>query len=144
MTLTLAQRIERLVVRVAELESWKIRATHSVGAITFDGAPITVGAPWPRKDGTVHFALSGEVPPGWPLEETRLSLDLGGESLIVIASGDGAPVPYGLDPYHQAFPLEARRFSVTTETVARLPFGEPVREPRRQPRRAPPHGARRR
>lgn len=129
MSLTLAQRHERLVVRLAELEFWKVRETAAVATIACDGAAIAVGAPWPRRDGLVRFALTGEVPAAWPLADTRLSLDLGGESLIAIACGDGAPVPYGLDPYHQSFPLTARRFSVTTETVARLPFGEPVRQP---------------
>lgn len=121
MSLTLAQRLERITVRVAELESWKVRETAPVGAITFDGAPITVGAAWPKKDGIVHFALTGTVPAAWPLEDTRLSLDLGGESLIAIACDGGAAVPYGLDPYHQSFALTGRSFTVTTETVARLP-----------------------
>ena len=57
MSLTLAQRHERLVVRLAELEFWKVRET----------AAVAVGAPWPRRDGLVRFALTGEVPAAWPL-----------------------------------------------------------------------------
>jgi len=129
MPLTLTQRLERINVRVAELESWKVRETAPVASITFDGAPIAIGDAWPKKDGMVHFALAGKVPAAWPLEDTRLSLDLGGESLIAIASDGGAPIPYGLDPYHQSFVLKGRTFTVTTDTVARLPFGEPVRTP---------------
>ena len=120
MSLTLAQRLDRLKVRIAELESWKVRATAPLAAIAFDGAPIEVGAPWPRKDGSVHFTLEGLVPADWPLAETWLSLDLGGESLIAIVCDGGDPVSYGLDPYHQSFPLSGRSFKVATETVARL------------------------
>lgn len=130
MLLTHAQRLERLAVRVAELEFWKVRETAPLAAIAFDGAAIAVGAPWPREDGLVRFSLSGTVPSAWPLDDTRLALDLGGESLISIAGEDGAPVSYGLDPYHQSFPLPSRRFTVSTETVARLPLGEPARAPR--------------
>ena len=77
MSLTLAQRHERLVVRLAELEFWKVRETAAVATIACDGAAIAVGAPWPRRDGLVRFALTGEVPAAWPLADTRLSLDLG-------------------------------------------------------------------
>jgi hypothetical protein len=60
MSLTLAQRLDRLKVRVAELESWKVRETLPLSTIAFDGTPIEVGAPWPRKDGLVHFSLEGQ------------------------------------------------------------------------------------
>ena len=56
MPLTLAQRIDRLDVRVAELESWKVRERRPL-ALAFDGAPIAVGAPWPRADGVVRFVV---------------------------------------------------------------------------------------
>ncbi|WP_026784942.1 alpha-mannosidase [Pleomorphomonas koreensis] len=129
MPLTLAQRIDRLDVRVAELESWKVRERRPLAALAFDGTPIAVGDPWPRADGVVRFSLEGRLPEDWPIENSRLSLDLGGESLITIACDGGEPVPYGLDPYHQSFPLTGRAVRVETETVARLPFGEPVRRP---------------
>lgn len=128
MSLTLAQRQDRLSVRIAELAHWRDRETVPVDGWTFDGAPIAIGAPWPHKEGVVRFAATASVPPHWPLAETRLCLDLGGESLITIAA-DGTSRSFGLDPYHQEFPVPARRFAVTTETVARLPFGEPVRAP---------------
>lgn len=129
MTLTLSQRHERLAVRVAELEFWKMRETAPLDALAFDGTPIAVGAAWPRKDGVVRFALAGRVPAHWPLGDSHLALDLGGESLIAITGEGEAPVEFGLDPYHQSFPLTARAFTVTTETVARLPFGVPARDP---------------
>jgi len=123
------QRLDRLKVRVAELAHWRARETVAVGGWTFDGAPITVGQGWPKRDGVVHLKASAEVPAHWPLEETRLSVNVGGESLLAISSG-GRTVRYGLDPYHEEFPLHGRSVALETDSVARLPFGEPVREPR--------------
>ena len=71
-----------------------------------------------------------EVPADWPLEEARLDVDLGGEGLLRIAYADGGGEAFGLDPNHQRFPLKARRFAVSAECVARLPFGVPNRDAR--------------
>ena len=128
MPLTLAQRLDRVKVRSAELLHWRARETVAVGGWTFDGTPISVGAPWPRRDGAFAFAAQAEVPAHWPVDEARLSLDVGGESLLSLSYEDET-VRFGLDPYHQEFPLRARRVSILTESVARLPFGEPVRDP---------------
>ena len=70
------------------------------------------------------------VPEDWPLEASRLDVDLGGEGLLRIDYADGASAAFGLDPNHQQFPLEARRFSVHAECVARLPFGVPNHDAR--------------
>ncbi|OLP57753.1 alpha-mannosidase [Xaviernesmea oryzae] len=129
MTLTNAQRLERLQVRMAELEFWRARKTAVVDGWTFNGAPLAIGADWPQKDGVQHFSGEVTVPEGWPLDEVRLFLHLGGESLITITAEDGAAKSYGLDPYHREFTPPSRRFKVTSDTVARLPFGEPVRKP---------------
>ncbi|SIQ86603.1 alpha-mannosidase [Rhizobium sp. RU35A] len=129
MTLTSAQRLERLQVRTAELQFWRARATRPLEGWQFDGSPIALREAWPHRNGTVHFTVSGEVPADWPLEDVRLYLDLGGESLISITGADGQAKSYGLDPYHREFHLPSHGFSIVTETVARLPFGQPVRKP---------------
>jgi hypothetical protein len=48
------------------------------------------------------------VPEDWPLDETRLILDLGGESLVTLDDGEGKLVRFGLDPNHREFPLKTR------------------------------------
>ncbi|WP_413989572.1 alpha-mannosidase [Labrys okinawensis] len=130
MALTLSQRLNRLKVRLAELAFWRERERRPIDNWTFEGEPIARGAFWPRRDGVVHLAASAEVPEDWPLAETRLSLNVGGESLLSLTYADGEVVRFGLDPYHEEFPLRAGPFTIATDSVARLPFGEPVREPR--------------
>ncbi|CCM78668.1 alpha-mannosidase [Rhizobium mesoamericanum] len=130
MTLTLPQRLERIRVRSAELEYWRSRETVQIDSWTFDGEPIAIGAPWSRSDGTVHFAATAKVPDRWPLEDARLLLDLGGESLITVTDEAGNERRLGLDPYHREFLLPSRKVKIASETVARLPFGEPVRGPK--------------
>ncbi|MBB4008464.1 alpha-mannosidase [Allorhizobium taibaishanense] len=130
MTLTNAQRLERLKVRTLELEFWRARKTIAVDGWRFNDAPIALGADWPEKTGTQHFAADIAVPDGWPLDTVRLCLDLGGESLIRIEAADGTAKSFGLDPNHREFPVPSRQFRLTSDTVARLPFGEPVRHPK--------------
>jgi alpha-mannosidase len=129
MSLTVAQRLDRLNVRLAELQFWRARETVPVADWSLDGAPLQVGAFWPDRDGTKRLAATAAVPAHWPLEEARLGLDVGGESLLSLTA-DGRTLRYGVDPYHQEFPLHGRQLGIETETVARLPFGEPVPEPR--------------
>ena len=69
------------------------------------------------------------APSDWPTERTRLRLDVGGESLVTLAYDDGRRESFGLDPYHDEFPLLGRAFAVEIESVARAPFGQPVRAP---------------
>ncbi len=130
MPLPPSQRLQRLKVRLSELTWWRERETVALDAWTFEGEPIAMGAGWPHKDGVVHFAAEARVPADWPIDDTRLILDLGGESLITLTYPDGGTVSFGLDPYHREFPLAAREVSILSDSVARLPFGQPVREPR--------------
>jgi alpha-mannosidase len=130
MGLTLAQRLDRLKVRLDELYWWRERETVPVEDWTFEGAPITVGGFWPKRDGVVTLVAQGRAPERWPLAETRLCLDLGGEALVTLSSEGGETVRLGCDPYHQEFLVRRHAFSIHAEAVARRPFGEPVREPR--------------
>lgn len=130
MPLTTAQRLHRLRVRAAELPLWRVRARAPIAGWRCDGEPIASGAPWPRIEGLARLAAEAEAPADWPLEATRLSLNVGGESLLSLAYGDSVTERFGLDPNHEEFPLRARAVSISTESVARLPFGQPVRAPK--------------
>ncbi|PKA42707.1 alpha-mannosidase [Rhizobium sullae] len=130
MTLTLIQRLDRIRVRIAELEYWRSRQTMQIDAWTFEGEPIAIGDAWPRKDGPVHFSGATTLPGHWPLDDARLVLDLGGEGLITVTDETGNETRLGLDPYHREFLVPSRSIRISSETVARLPFGEPVRHPR--------------
>lgn len=130
MSLTIAQRLDRLKVRTAELAHWRDRQSLTIDGWTFDGEPIAHHQDWPHRKGTVHFAVSATAPADWPLEQIRLQLDLGGESLVTLRYPGGQTEMVGLDPYHQEFPIKESGFSITTESVARFPFGEPNRAPR--------------
>jgi len=129
MSLSLAQRLDRLKARIPELSMWRERETLPIGNWTFNGKPIEVGAPWPHRDAPVAFRTEVEVSAHWKLEDVRLRLDVGGESLLSLTYPDGEVIRFGLDPYHQEFPVRQRRFVIETESVPRLPFGEPVRDP---------------
>jgi alpha-mannosidase len=131
MTLTDEQRIDRLRKRLTELELWTVRSTVPLDDWTFNGKPLSLGSPWPTRDGVAVIA-HGEVnvPADWPLDPARLDIDLGGEGLVTIAYPGGDSEGFGLDPNHQRFPLKAGRFSVTADCVARLPFGVPNRDAR--------------
>jgi alpha-mannosidase len=146
MSLTLQQRLARIDVRVEELGFWRERETVAVDGWQFNGAPIAIGGFWPIKDGAVAFDATAALPEHWKLEDTRLLIDVGGESLITLTpESKGEEKRFGLDPYHQEFPVPGRRFKIHVDAVARLPFGEPVREPRltRRPSRLDrPAGAR--
>jgi alpha-mannosidase len=131
MTLTDQQRTKRLRKRVTELELWRVRSTVALDGWTFNGEPLAHGAPWPTRDGVAVLAHGDvEVPADWPIEASRLDIDLGGEGLVRIAYASGDDEAFGLDPNHQRFPLKERQFSVRAECVARLPFGVPNRDAR--------------
>jgi alpha-mannosidase len=130
MHLTIAQRLDRLKVRTAEISHWRERATVAIDTWTFEGREIGVGQAWPHRKGVVHFAAKARVPAAWPLEETRLQLDLGGESLVTLTFEGNRSETFGLDPYHQEFPLSGREIAIATDSVARFPFGEPNRDPK--------------
>ena len=128
MALSPQQRLDRLKVRTAELAHWRARETRRVEGWSFEGEPIAMGGAWPHRDGVVHFKAQATVPAHWPLAEARLSLNVGGESLLALRA-DGETIRYGLDPNHEEFPLHGQQVSIETDSVARLPFGEPVRQP---------------
>jgi alpha-mannosidase len=130
MGLTLAQRLDRVGVRLGELYWWREREAVPVEGWSFDGSPLPVGGFWPRSDGPVALAAQGRVPEHWPIAESRLILDLGGEGLVSLSYEGGETIRFGCDPYHREFPVRRHAFSINAEAVARLPFGEPVREPR--------------
>lgn len=131
MTLSIEQRLQRLEVRLGELGRWRIRATAPLDAWRFDDEPIGLGDRWPDGDG-LHVLSHPEleVPSSWPLEETLLELDVGGESLLRIDYPDDSDELFGADVNHMRFPLRQRRFSVRVDAAARFPFGTPNREPR--------------
>lgn len=129
MSLTSAQRLDRLKTRLAELPMWRERAAVPVNNWRFEGQPLALGAAWPHRNGPVAFTASAEVPADWPLEHTILRLDVGGESMLSLTYPGGKTVRFGLDPYHREFPVEGRAVSIETQSVPRLPFGEPVRHP---------------
>lgn len=128
MPLTSEQRLDRLNVRIDELTYWRARETVPVTGWSFNDAPIEMGGAWPTREGVVHFAARASVPGHWPLEEARLSLNVGGESLLSLTA-DGKTIRYGLDPNHEEFVLHGRDLAIATDSVPRLPFGEPVRQP---------------
>jgi len=129
MLLTAAQRHKRLLERLSELAWWRERESLQIGEWSVDGEAIAIGDAWPKTDGILRFAARAQAPEHWPLDETRLILNLGGESLVTLHYGDGERASFGLDPYHREFPLRDRRFGIGAEAVARLPFGQPVRKP---------------
>ena len=127
--LTREQRIDRLCERVGELALWLDRAWLDLQGWEFEGAPIELGAPWPRRDGVLRIELrAARVPQAWPLHETWLEVAPGGEGLLRVDYG-GRSQAFGLDPWHRRFPLRAPDFRLFVEAVARLPFGRPNPQP---------------
>ncbi len=130
MALTIGQRLDRLEERNDELRFWRAREGVAVTGWTLDGNPIEVGAGWPDRHGPHEFAASAEVPEHWPLEETRLHLDLGGESLVTLSYPNRDSVSFGVDPFHRELPVRHRQLSIASTSTARELFGQPVRAPR--------------
>jgi alpha-mannosidase len=129
MVRTLRQRLERMVIRLDELKFWREREAVAIEGWSFDGAPLALGAAWPAKDGVHQLSSMAKVPEHWVLAESRLYLDLGGEGLVTVKFNGGEEVGFGNDPYHREFPLRGHELSIAAESVARLPFGQPVRSP---------------
>ena len=130
MALNTQQRLDRLKARLDELKYWRAREGVTVDGWSIDGQPIAIGGAWPDRKGVHKFATTAEVPDHWPLEETRLLLDLGGESLVTLSYPNHDSVSFGVDPYHREFPLRHRQVAISAEATAREPFGVPVRGPR--------------
>jgi alpha-mannosidase len=124
--LSIEQRREALAARTGELRVWLVRDWVELGDWRFDGEPLALGSPWPSRDGVrrvSHPEIS--LPEGWPADETRLELDLGGEGLLTLGR-----TALGLDQEHRDFRVDAEPFAVEVEIVARLAFGEPHPDPR--------------
>jgi alpha-mannosidase len=130
MAMSVQQRLDRLKVRLEELRYWRAREGVPVEGWMLDGAPIAIGGAWPDRKGVHKFAATAEVPEHWPLEDTRLVLDLGGESLVTLSYPNRDSVSFGVDPYHREFPVRHRQIAISAESTAREPFGVPVRVPR--------------
>lgn len=129
--LSSADRIERLRRRVDAAAAWIVAAERPVGDWTFDGLPIAMGDVWPDLEGEHRFHCPAfEVPADWDLDATRLELDMGGESLLVIRFASGSLFQAGLDPFHQSFPLAERRGALDAHSVARGLLGQPSPDPR--------------
>ena len=129
--LPFALRLARVRRRIDEIAAWRVRARAPIGGWAFDGAPIAVGSAWPATDGVRRLTAERfEVPGGWPLAETRLALDVGGESLLTIAHDSGRRLSLGLDLNHTEFVLDEPGGALEVEAVAKGPFGQAVREPR--------------
>lgn len=130
MAMTVQQRLDRLKVRLDELKYWRAREGVTITGWTLDGQPIAIGGAWPDRKGVHKFTATAEVPEHWPLEETRLVLDLGGESLVTLNYPNRDSVSFGVDPYHREFPVRHRQIAISAESTAREPFGVPVRAPK--------------
>lgn len=130
MALSLEQRLRRLNVRLDELRYWQAREGRSIEAWSIDGRPAKLGDGWPSREGVHTLSASAEVPEHWPLEETALYLDLGGEGLVTLSYPNREKVSFGLDPNHREFPLARRQVAIAVEATARDPFGVPNRAPR--------------
>ncbi|MEO8759017.1 MAG: glycoside hydrolase family 38 C-terminal domain-containing protein [Devosia sp.] len=129
MALSVQQRLDRLKVRTEELKYWHVREGVTISGWSLDGAPIAIGGAWPNREGVHKFAATAEVPTHWPLDEVRLVLDLGGESLVTLSYPNRDSVSFGVDPYHREFPLKHRQVAISADSTAREPFGVPVRSP---------------
>lgn len=128
---TIKHRLAWLRVRVQELDFWQKRDFLQLDGWLIDGHPITHGEEWPSRSG-VHLVSRGscEIPTEWPLEDSYLELDVGGEGLVTLQFMGGTSESFGLDEHHRRFPLRGREFDVHAEVVARSAFGSPNRHPR--------------
>src|SRR4051794_33189079 len=118
MALSIPQRLDRLKVRNEELKYWRAREGLTVTGWTVDGLPIDIGGGWPNREGVHKFAATAEVPAHWPLEETRLLLDLGGESLVTLSYPNRDSVSFGVAPYHRELPVRHRQIAISAESTA--------------------------
>lgn len=129
MALLASQRLERLQVWIDEIGCWRERETTTISDWTADGTRLSIGDAWPHSSGLLTFETNVRIPNHWPLDQTWIYLDLGGESLLHFKAKTSHET-WGLDPVHRTFRAPAHQFAITAEAIARLPFGEPVHDPR--------------
>lgn len=124
-------RLIRIRRREGELAVWQTADTRPLGGWTVDGETLAAGKSWQRHGG-VHTLAGGrfDVPGDWKLDDVRLELDLGGESLLHIAYDSGERFCAGLDENHGSFALAEHGGELTTETVARATLGVAVPNPK--------------
>ena len=128
MPLRIDQRLERLRARRRELAFWRISELRDVEGWRREGAPIALGAAWPSKDGAVHS------PPRRGARRLAARGDALGARRRRREPADARlrqrpRKTFGLDPYHEEFPLAGRRFASPSKRRP-PPFGQPVRDPR--------------
>jgi alpha-mannosidase len=129
--LTIRQRLDRLRVLLQELSCWRLRTSVELTSWSCDGQPIGRGELWPSRQRIARMAHpTAEVPADWPLEHTRLRLDLGDETLLKVLYPGGAWESFGNDGNHKEMRLRERAFSLEAVSVARHEFGDPNRDPR--------------
>lgn len=120
------QLLEQLGTMLDELEIWTYRDRIPLGDWLFDGNPIKPGDRWPSLDGPHVFTSTIIVPDEWDLEECRLEVAVGGEALMTIQAPEGSyQRRFGVDLYHQRFPVGARKLDLRIEAVARSMKGSP-------------------
>jgi alpha-mannosidase len=129
--LSVTQKLVRLRRRRDEIAAWRNRCTVPIDGWNFDGAPIERGEVWPNRNGVHRFECAAfEVATDWPLEEVRLGVDVGGESLLRIRYASGEETMRGLDVNHNEFRLDQRSGHIIIEAVAKGPFGTNAPDPR--------------
>ena len=89
--LNLEHRVRRLRKRVGELEWWVARRTLPLDRWTINGKRARARAAMAESRGNIRFRPSARsrFPSDWPVEHTRLRLDLGGEGLLAVKGADG-------------------------------------------------------
>jgi alpha-mannosidase len=130
---SLDQMIERLRERLFELASFADRTVIPIEGFEIGQGdrfePIHVGEPWPVRD-TVRLFWRGRIPAALEGEPVHLSIDPGGEALLLL---DGRAFA-GLDPFHREVRLfprgDGRTFELEIEAVPYGLFGTPIERPR--------------
>ena len=129
--LSIDKRLSRVRRRRDEIAAWHNRDRQHIAGWTFDGEPIGHGDRWPSISGVHRFeSQTFVVPDDWLLDDVRLGLDVGGESLLRLCYASGRERSLGLDLYHTDFHLEERKGRVVIEAVAKGPFGTTSQDPR--------------
>lgn len=134
---SLEMMVERLSERLSELWAFGDERVVPLEALEFAVAgsePIwrrlPVGAPWPERAPLVRFRHRGPLPEGLFGRPVHLSLDVGGEALLMVNGRAHA----GLNPFHREVRLFERagpddELSLEIEAVPHLLFGTPVERP---------------
>jgi len=134
---TLDQRVDHVHRWLSELECWRYQEILPLDEWHFSAPEAGVGPCilhrgefWPSRKGVTEWIYGDTaIPESWPLNGTRLVLDLGGEARIFMDYGTGTR-SCASNPYHRILFVEGRRFALRAEAVARDLFGKPLRDPK--------------